>query len=228
MSDTRDAGERELAPGLFVRGIAVPLRLADFGLAVFDMDSTLISIECVDEIAAVVGKKAEVAAITEAAMRGEIADYKESLRRRVALLRGVPVSALQTAEANLKAIQAQVQQQVVQLHYFTVTAPTAGNPDIKVFDGQHIQSVDQMVNPTGASLLAGWFAYGLNFNVGATVAIGDVQGTGVPEIVTGSRQCRYSSAAPTVHHASIARRKNRDRCSSGSLRKSKRAMCPPH
>jgi len=60
------------------------------------MDSTLISIECVDEIAAAAGKKAEVAAITEAAMRGEIADYKESLRRRVALLRGVPADALQT------------------------------------------------------------------------------------------------------------------------------------
>ena len=59
------------------------------------MDSTLISIECVDEIAAAAGKKAEVAAITEAAMRGEIADYKESLRRRVALLKGVPASALQ-------------------------------------------------------------------------------------------------------------------------------------
>ena len=54
----------------------------------FDMDSTLIAIECVDEIADVAGKKAEVAAITEAAMRGEIADYKESLRRRVALLEG--------------------------------------------------------------------------------------------------------------------------------------------
>ena len=90
------AGEREVAPGLVVRGIATPLRLADFGLAAFDMDSTLISIECVDEIAGVAGKKAEVAAITEAAMRGEIADYKESLRRRVALLRGVPASALQT------------------------------------------------------------------------------------------------------------------------------------
>ena len=59
-----DAGEREVAPGLVVRGVAVPLRLADFGLAVFDMDSTLISIECVDEIAGVAGKKAEVAAIT--------------------------------------------------------------------------------------------------------------------------------------------------------------------
>ena len=51
------------------------------------MDSTLINIECIDEIAAAAGRKAEVAAITEAAMRGEIADYKESLRRRVALLR---------------------------------------------------------------------------------------------------------------------------------------------
>ena len=55
------------------------------------MDSTLINIECVDEIADAAGRKAEVAAITEAAMRGEITDYKESLRRRVALLKGVPV-----------------------------------------------------------------------------------------------------------------------------------------
>ena len=85
----------EYRPGLWIRGIAPPLRLADFRLAAFDMDSTLISIECVDELADVVGKKAEVAAITEAAMRGEIADYKESLRRRVALLRGMPESALQ-------------------------------------------------------------------------------------------------------------------------------------
>jgi hypothetical protein len=86
----------EVAPGLLVRGFAPPLRLADFGLIAFDMDSTLISIECVDEIAAAAGRKAEVAAITEAAMRGEIADYKESLRRRVALLKGVPAAALQT------------------------------------------------------------------------------------------------------------------------------------
>ncbi len=85
----------EFAPGLWIRGIAPPLHLADFRLVAFDMDSTLISIECVDEIAAVAGRKAEVAAITEAAMRGEIADYKESLRRRVALLKGVPEAALQ-------------------------------------------------------------------------------------------------------------------------------------
>ena len=86
----------EYRPGLWLRGVVPPLRLADFRLVAFDMDSTLISIECVDELADVVGRKAEVAAITEAAMRGEIADYKESLRRRVALLRGMPEAALQT------------------------------------------------------------------------------------------------------------------------------------
>ena len=78
-----------LPSGLVVRGFTAPLRLADFRLAAFDMDSTLINIECIDEIAAAVGLKAEVAAITEATMRGEIADFKESLRRRVALLKGV-------------------------------------------------------------------------------------------------------------------------------------------
>jgi phosphoserine phosphatase len=86
---------RELSPALVVQRIAPPLRLADFKLIAFDMDSTLINIECIDEIADAVGKKAEVAAITEATMRGEIADFKESLRRRVALLQGVPVGALQ-------------------------------------------------------------------------------------------------------------------------------------
>ncbi len=85
----------EHAPGLFIRGITPPLRLADFKLIAFDMDSTLINIECVDEIAAQAGRRAEVAEITEAAMRGEIADYKESLRRRVALLAGTPQGALQ-------------------------------------------------------------------------------------------------------------------------------------
>ena len=84
----------EFAPGLAVRGFTPPLALAHFKLMAFDMDSTLINIECVDEIAAAAGRKAEVAAITEAAMRGEIANYKESLRRRVALLKGVPVTAL--------------------------------------------------------------------------------------------------------------------------------------
>lgn len=70
-------------------------RLADFRLVAFDMDSTLINIECIDEIADAAGRKAEVAAITEAAMRGEITDYKDSLRRRVALLEGVTVEHLE-------------------------------------------------------------------------------------------------------------------------------------
>jgi phosphoserine phosphatase len=80
---------------LAIQGFTPPLALADFKLIAFDMDSTLINIECIDEIADAVGKKAEVAAITEATMRGEIKDFKESLRRRVALLKGVPVEALQ-------------------------------------------------------------------------------------------------------------------------------------
>lgn len=75
--------------------VAPDLRLSRFGLAAFDMDSTLITIECVDEIADFAGRKAEVAAITEAAMRGEISDYDDSLRRRVALLEGLPESVLQ-------------------------------------------------------------------------------------------------------------------------------------
>jgi phosphoserine phosphatase len=78
-----------LEPGLEHAGLNLPMRLRDFKLIAFDMDSTLINIECVDEIADAVGKKAEVAAITEAAMRGEITDYKASLRQRVALLKGV-------------------------------------------------------------------------------------------------------------------------------------------
>ena len=85
----------ELAPGLVVQGIQPPLKLSDYKLIAFDMDSTLISIECVDEIADAAGRKAEVAAITEAAMQGVITDYKESLRQRVALLEGVPLSHLE-------------------------------------------------------------------------------------------------------------------------------------
>jgi phosphoserine phosphatase len=69
-------------------------KLAAFGLLVMDMDSTLISIECIDEIADMQGLKPQVAAITEAAMRGEI-DFSESLRRRVALLEGLDEHALQ-------------------------------------------------------------------------------------------------------------------------------------
>jgi phosphoserine phosphatase len=60
-----------------------------------DMDSTLINIECIDEIADFTGKKAAVAEITEATMRGEIKDFKESLRRRVALLEGIHADALE-------------------------------------------------------------------------------------------------------------------------------------
>ena len=69
-------------------------RLADMRLCVMDMDSTLITIECIDEIADMQGLKPQVAAITAAAMRGEL-DYPQSLRQRVALLAGLDAGALQ-------------------------------------------------------------------------------------------------------------------------------------
>lgn len=79
--------------------------LAHFRLAAFDMDSTLITNECVDEIADHVGCRAEVTAITAAAMRGELADYDESLRRRVAMLAGMrrPSAASSSSRAHWSA-----------------------------------------------------------------------------------------------------------------------------
>jgi len=73
-------------------------RLDAFGLFITDMDSTLISIECIDEIADMIGVKAEVSTITEAAMHGEI-DFAESLTRRVALLAGLEATALERVYA---------------------------------------------------------------------------------------------------------------------------------
>ena len=68
-------------------------RFAELGLMAMDMDSTLITIECIDEIGGMLGIKAEIAAITARAMRGEI-DYAESLKRRVAFLAGLGIEAL--------------------------------------------------------------------------------------------------------------------------------------
>ena len=68
-------------------------RLSQFGLAVMDMDSTLINIECIDEIADMMNLKPQVSAITESAMRGEI-DFSTSLKKRVALLKGLDKIAL--------------------------------------------------------------------------------------------------------------------------------------
>ncbi len=69
-------------------------RLSRYGLCVMDMDSTLIAIECIDEIADMMDIKPQVAEITEAAMRGEL-DFAASLKKRVALLRGLDENALQ-------------------------------------------------------------------------------------------------------------------------------------
>lgn len=69
-------------------------RLADFGLVAFDMDSTLITVETLDEIADLAGLKDQIAPITAAAMRGEI-DFTVSLTRRLALFTGLDIALLQ-------------------------------------------------------------------------------------------------------------------------------------
>ena len=112
---------REISPGLVVQGIDTPLRLSDFKLLACDMDSTLISIECVDEIAAVVGRKEQVAAITEAAMQGQIADYKESLRQRVALLDGVTTEQLEAVYAERLRINPGAERLMDAMHAAGVT-----------------------------------------------------------------------------------------------------------
>ncbi|MHA4871227.1 phosphoserine phosphatase SerB [Duganella sp. PWIR1] len=91
-------------------------KMSEYKLVAMDMDSTLITIECIDEIADMQGLKPQVSEITEAAMRGEL-DFSESLKRRVALLQGLDASALERvyeerlqlspgAETMLKAVQA--------------------------------------------------------------------------------------------------------------------------
>jgi phosphoserine phosphatase len=80
--------------GLDFGFVAAGRRFADFRLLAMDMDSTLITIECIDEIADFAGRKAEVAAVTAAAMRGEI-DWPQSLGQRVAVLAGLDASVLE-------------------------------------------------------------------------------------------------------------------------------------
>lgn len=84
-----------------IDGAVLPdVAFADLGLIVSDMDSTLITIECVDEIAAGVGLKDQVAAITEQSMRGEL-DFEQSLRKRVALLAGLDERVLEEVYENV-------------------------------------------------------------------------------------------------------------------------------
>jgi phosphoserine phosphatase len=78
--------------------IAEGRRFADLKLVAMDMDSTLITIECIDELGDMAGCKSEIAAITAQAMRGEL-DYPQSLRKRVGLLAGLREAALERVYA---------------------------------------------------------------------------------------------------------------------------------
>lgn len=78
------------ADGLLVRGVKPPLVLSDFRVIAFDMDSTLIASETVNELAELTGRKEQIEAMTRAAMQGAHVDFAENLRARLALLKGVP------------------------------------------------------------------------------------------------------------------------------------------
>lgn len=81
--------------------LSLPLSWVDFGLIVFDMDSTLITVECIDEMAKLVGKGEEVTLITEAAMRGEIS-FEESLHLRLKAFSGISTTLLDKVYENLQ------------------------------------------------------------------------------------------------------------------------------
>ncbi len=86
---------QSLPPSLSTRGLELPIQWSSFKVIAFDMDSTLINIECIDELAKAAGVGDEVVRITEATMRGEIKDFKESLRARVSLLKGLALEELE-------------------------------------------------------------------------------------------------------------------------------------
>jgi phosphoserine phosphatase len=90
-------------------------QLADVRVVAMDMDSTLITIECIDEIADTLGIKPQVAKITESAMRGEI-DFRASLTNRVALLAGLPVEALQRVYDEQLELSPGVEAMLVRFH----------------------------------------------------------------------------------------------------------------
>ena len=98
---TRDADTEELITGwaaekkVDIAFVDPDAQLSELKLLVMDMDSTLINIECIDEIASYAGLKAEVSAITERAMRGEITSFADSLRQRVGYLEGLDQAILQ-------------------------------------------------------------------------------------------------------------------------------------
>ena len=141
----------EFAPGLTIQGFQAPLALSQFKLIAFDMDSTLINIECVDEIADAVGKKAEVAAITEAAMRGEIADYKESLRLRVALLRGVTEADMQRVyDERLRLNPGEIGRLVDHLHQRAFTLFESDIETHRIEDEQDVREEDSGVHAIAA------------------------------------------------------------------------------
>ena len=94
MSRPDEAPWAQVAEGLHTRGLRLPLEWRDYRVIAFDMDSTLIASETVNELASLLGRKAQIEAMTQAAMQGAQVDFAQNLRARMALLQGAPLSVL--------------------------------------------------------------------------------------------------------------------------------------
>jgi phosphoserine phosphatase SerB len=160
-------------------------------LVVFDMDSTLIQQEVIDEIARHAGIMGEVARITESAMNGEI-DFKESLRRRVALLKGTPVSVLETIKTALVFTEG--------AHYLCSTLKKLGYK-LAVISGGFVPLALYVKNELGLDYA---FANQLKYSPDGLTLTGEVTGP----IVDGERKAELldviAQAESLVHEQVIA------------------------
>ena len=152
-----------------IDGAVLPdVAFADLGLIVSDMDSTLITIECVDEIAAGVGLKDEVAKITEQSMRGEL-DFEQSLRKRVALLAGLDERVLEEVYENVLQLSPREYRERLGLAPWQVVAMGDGANDIPMIREAGFgiayrakpkteANADACVRFGGLERIRGWFA----------------------------------------------------------------------
>ncbi|QUB47844.1 phosphoserine phosphatase SerB [Prevotella sp. oral taxon 475] len=155
-------------------------------LICFDMDSTLIQTECIDELAVCAGVGDEVKAITERAMRGEI-DFKESFRQRVALLRGLDVSVMHDIAERMPITEGVDRLMAVLKRYGYKIAILSGG---FTFFGEYLQR-----------------KYGIDYVYANELEVGDdgrLTGRYVGEIVDGRRKAELLKLIAQVEKVNLA------------------------
>ena len=219
-----ELSEQAQAAGIDIAFSERSLMWADFQLLAMDMDSTLINIECIDEIAGMCGKKTEVAAITEAAMRGEITDFNESLRRRLAIFAGADASVLQKvlneslqlnpgAEQLISAAHAHGVQTLLVSGGFTFFADAvqkrlnlthAHANELEIVDGKITGNViGEIVSGDVKAALVQKYCDALNVPTSAAICMGD-GANDLPMMAIGGLSVAYHAKPRVQAHATIA------------------------